>query len=79
MSQYMVGLSMTRYPDIHHRPDGSIDIDHYLRAAAEERTKVRLRVHARFDEAMAAIVLGAKNLLSRRPGLRLRPPSPAGR
>jgi hypothetical protein len=70
---------MTRNPDIHRRPDGSVDIDHYRRAAAEERTKVRRLAHARFDHAVAAIVRGAKNLLSRRTGLRLRTPSPAGR
>ena len=70
---------MTRYPDIHRRSDGSIDIDHYRRAAAEERTKARLLAHARFDAAMAALVRSAKDLLSRRPGFGLRTPSPVGR
>lgn len=70
---------MNRYPDIHRRSDGSIDIDHYRHVVAEERTKARLRAHARFDAAMAALVRGAKNLLSRGAGLRLRTPSPAGR
>ena len=70
---------MSHHPDIHRRFDGSIDIDRYRRAAAEERTKARLLAHARFDEAMAALVRRAKNLLSRRPGLGLHTPSPAGR
>jgi hypothetical protein len=70
---------MSRFPDAHYRSDGSIDIDHYRRAAAEERAKARRLAHDRLDNAFAAIVRGAKDLLSRRPGLRVRAPSPARR
>jgi hypothetical protein len=70
---------MTRSPDVHLRPDGSIDLDHYRRAAAEERAKAVRLAHDRIDHALAAIVRGAKDFLSRRPGLRVRIPSPAGR
>ena len=70
---------MNRSPDAHLRSDGSIDIDHYRRAAIEERAKARRLAHDRLDSAFAAIVRGAKDLLSRRPGLRVRIPSPAAR
>ena len=70
---------MTPSPDVHYRSDGSVDIDHYRRVAARERAKAVRLAHDRIDDALAAIVRGAKDLLSRRPGLRIHISSPARR
>ena len=62
---------MTRSTDAHFRSDGSIDIDHYRRAATEERTKAIRHAHDRIDGALAAIVRGAKDFLTRPPEVRV--------
>jgi hypothetical protein len=70
---------MNRSRDFRFRSDGSIDIDHYRRAAAEERAKaVRLALD-RIGDALAAFVRGAKHALSHRPGLRVGIALPTGR
>jgi hypothetical protein len=70
---------MTRHPDIHRHSDGSIDIDHYRARAAEERVKALRRTHKSLDETGAAVFRRATELLSRRPGFRVRVPAAAGR
>ena len=49
------------------------------RVAADERAKALRHAHDRFDGALATIIRSARELLSGRPALRVRIPSPAGR
>ncbi len=56
---------MTASSDIRRHPDGSIDFDHYRRAAARERQQAFRRTFDWF----AAVARRAAAMLANRPGL----------